>query len=204
MTVRRRRRRPGIRHRRRRRCRRSHCRGRRSARRQARTRQRRPAWVRARATRCAVRRQSRSAGVRTRGAHGVAAGWTSLRPDGQRKRKRGGQRHTGQKMMFHVCDPLSSVLCLDMVGRLGWLAFGRSPLLYPLTWYSQRFVESPAPSSATRPRPLLSEAAPASVTQPVINDKACRPDPYQAICPPHTPLGWPHIILGSSSWQAQQ
>jgi hypothetical protein len=72
-------------------------------------RRRRRRWRRSRgrARTRAVRRQSRSAGVRTRGAHGVATGRTSLRPNGRRKRKRGGHRHTGQKMMFHVCDPFS-------------------------------------------------------------------------------------------------
>jgi hypothetical protein len=90
-------RRTGIRHRRRRHRGGSHWR----RRRRARTRQRRSAWVRARTVRC----QSRSAGVRTRHTHGVPTGWT-LRPNGSRKRERGDHRHTGQEMMFHLCNPL--------------------------------------------------------------------------------------------------
>ena len=89
-------RRAGIGHRRRRHRGGSHRRRRRRGRGRGRTRTR------------AVRCQSRSAWVRAWRTHGVATGRISLlSPNGRRKRERGDHRHTGQKMMFHVCDPLS-------------------------------------------------------------------------------------------------
>ena len=76
----------------------------------------------------AIGRQSRSAGVRTRHAHRVAARRTGrLRPDRRRERERGDHRHTGQKMFhaailslgFSIGDCQSD----DRFGsRLGWLS----------------------------------------------------------------------------------
>ena len=115
-------RRTGIGHRRRRHRRGSHWR-------------RRCRWPRA------VRRQSRSSRVRARRAHGIATG-RILRPNGRRQRERGDHRYTGQKMMFHVYDPLSRSSVghgrHDRTITMAAVWSKSSPLCF--RWYSQRFL----------------------------------------------------------------
>jgi hypothetical protein len=68
-----------------------------------------------------------------------------LRPSGRRKRERGDHRHTGQKMMLHVCDPLSRSSVGH--GRHGWTIWlaavwsKSSPSSF--RWYSRRFLGVP-------------------------------------------------------------
>ena len=131
-----------------------------------------------------------------------------LRPNGRRKRERGDHRHTGQKMMFHVCDPLSrSSVGHGRTIRVAAVWSKSSPL--PFRWYSQRssWKVRRHHRPAARPRPLAADELTAfrfCSAQPVINDKACRHVPHHAIFPPHLRSVGSHVIAGSSSWQAQQ